>query len=273
MKGSTTTLLPLLAATAMGAPVMSTTAAFDLPSDVFDQGDGFYSATLNESGKIHVTFTKKEVLLARNDSAGASTFVSEIGTAHDARALSKRDGVECVDGVSKSLTDLDWANVQLAKNADGHYYDPNHWGWVHNKKETSYFCPYRAWHGSYDTVMAYHTTLSKGCENEASYGYNHHAARNEADVNLSIGRTYRGNPFCDKHFRPPPTDKPVEQVHTPAVVNPRRWILPQEMKDQGTHGQDLTETSPPTTTIPWPRSPTGLVPCKDEEEGLEVEKN
>ncbi|KAH7408641.1 hypothetical protein DE146DRAFT_384798 [Phaeosphaeria sp. MPI-PUGE-AT-0046c] len=168
--------------------------------DKFDQGDGFYNASLDNAGKVNITFTLKAVLLARDA-------LSEVPATKIIRDLQKRDGVECVDGESKSKEDLDWANMAMAKGIEGQRLSPRSWAWIHNNKETSYLCAYRPWHGSHNTVVEYHTIISNGCQSQTKYGYNHHAARNEADINLSVGRTWRGNKFCDKHFRPPPSVK------------------------------------------------------------------
>ena len=93
--------------------------------DEFDQGNGFYAAILDEdTGKVNITFTPKDMLLARNA-------VSDNPTTKSIRALEKRDGVECVDGESKNKADLDYATRRVAEGVEGQRYDPTVWTWFH----------------------------------------------------------------------------------------------------------------------------------------------
>jgi hypothetical protein len=87
------------------------------------QGDGFYLAVFDEAGVANVTFTPKAELLARS-----APPVSENLAARAVSTLSKRS-TTCA-GRSTRVEDLDWANVQLANNANNHWYDKGAWGWV-----------------------------------------------------------------------------------------------------------------------------------------------
>jgi hypothetical protein len=90
-----------------------------------DQGDGFYAAVMDDdTGKVNITFTPKDVILARDA-------LSDDPAAMVIRTLQKRDGVECVDGVSKNQADLDFATRKVAEGVEGQRYDPTVWTWFH----------------------------------------------------------------------------------------------------------------------------------------------
>jgi hypothetical protein len=114
----------LFAATVLGAPapILAERELSIAPEQRF-QGDGFYLAVFDEAGVANVTFTPKAEILARSAPA-----VSENLAARDVSTLSKRNTV-CW-GRSTHVGDLDWANVQLAKNADNKWYNKGAWGWV-----------------------------------------------------------------------------------------------------------------------------------------------
>lgn len=80
-----------------------------------DQGDGLYTATFDDSGKMNVAFTSKAELVAR-----------------DAEAAQKRGIKTTCSGVkSKNTDDLNWAIAQLGTNAEGVHFSSKRWDWVH----------------------------------------------------------------------------------------------------------------------------------------------
>jgi hypothetical protein len=190
-------------------PVTSRSTTYDLSiaSHLMFQGDGFYLATLNDDGETTVEFTAKAELSTTGEPIARS---SESNAARIVRLLSKRDVQTCSGGFSTHVDDLNWANVQLAKNADGHKYNKKQWGWVHNKDQTSFFCIYRDCVGSYDTIIRGHEDVSNACIGyTAAYGYTHRQ-QSWGMYDLVIGRTFYGDHFCDKSFHPPRAVRSVE---------------------------------------------------------------
>jgi len=95
------------------------------------QGDGFYTATVDDSGTVDVEFTPMAQLPPTAEllsKARAEGLLDHTSDSTD--ALHKRT-TECGGRDSGSLSDLNGANIQLAHNGDGKTYSPKAWGWVH----------------------------------------------------------------------------------------------------------------------------------------------
>jgi hypothetical protein len=122
------TFIVLFAAAAiLGAPTESTFGTASLSSEVFDQGDGFYLASVNETGVFDVEFTSMAELMAQDP---VEHLAAEDLTARDTPTLSKRY-TRCSGRKSAALGTLDEANRQLARNAAGQgNYPAGKWGWV-----------------------------------------------------------------------------------------------------------------------------------------------
>jgi hypothetical protein len=80
-------------------------------------------AVFDEAGVANITFTPKAELLAKRASVSTSENV-----ARALSTLSKRETV--CHGRTGNLGDLDWANGQLATNADNKWFDARVWAWV-----------------------------------------------------------------------------------------------------------------------------------------------
>lgn len=92
------------------------------PSD-FDQGNGFYMATFNETTSVmDVSFRPVAEML--DASLDISPFAKR--SAFD---LAKRD-TTCSGLFSGDVPSLDWANVRLADNVNNQYFGYHQWGWV-----------------------------------------------------------------------------------------------------------------------------------------------
>lgn len=130
MRASTTVLL--FAATALAAPAPKSVAQRDatvvqgtagLDPSVFDQGDGFYMASFNEStASLDVSFTPVAELSEK------STAVTSPNK-RSAFDLKKRD-TTCPGWVSNDVPSLDAANVRLADNVNDKTFGFMQWGWV-----------------------------------------------------------------------------------------------------------------------------------------------
>jgi hypothetical protein len=198
------------AAAVLGAPTESTPDIANLSSEVLDQGDGFYLATYNDTGVLNVEFTPMAELKTSDP-------VEQVA-ARDTHIFARDDSNEanCIVPLRKTiaLATLDEANRQLARNGaqQGHY-GKDKWGWVslliqtirviivtlrkqvHRDAETSFFCSYTDNFLTYDLIIDMHTMVSKKC-GQATYG--HLRRRNRAGANnLIVGRTYRGDHFCN----------------------------------------------------------------------------
>lgn len=123
MKWSTITTIFLLAGSALSAPVTSTTAELNISDELRNQGDGFYTATLNEDGKFDVNFTPMAEIVARDASP-----VPEIPVI--THPTPPGNEIHCGPGSANNVPDLDTANVQLARNAPGGL-STGSYGWVH----------------------------------------------------------------------------------------------------------------------------------------------
>jgi hypothetical protein len=99
-------------------------AQLAIPDHLRDQGDGFYSAIFDDTGKINVTFTPKDVLLA-----------GKPAHAYEKRDLPQQGSYgheyHCGPGASGAWRDLGWACDELAKKVNGVHYRKNSWQWVH----------------------------------------------------------------------------------------------------------------------------------------------
>jgi hypothetical protein len=129
MKWSTITTLSLFAGSALGAPVSSTTAGLQISDELRNQGDGFYIATRNESGKLHVNFTPMAALVARDPDPVPET----LPATHSGRWSVGKDEIVCDPGHSDNVANLEAANFQLAKNAPNGKNGESEglYGWVH----------------------------------------------------------------------------------------------------------------------------------------------
>lgn len=159
-------------------------ASVEQHDSLLDQGDGLYIASVDDTGKINVTFTAKADLLEK-------------------RNIEADWDYHC-KGFAKNVYDLNWANEQLGENAEGVRWPAKHWGWVHNEGETAFFCPYRPWDGSSSVVMTWNKNIDQGCGSKAGYGYHHVEPQQgwSGSPNFSIGRTWRGDHFCTDSFAP-----------------------------------------------------------------------
>ncbi|KAH5028609.1 hypothetical protein HBI75_135660 [Parastagonospora nodorum] len=224
MKWSTITTLSLLAGSALGAPVSSTTAGLQISDELRNQGDGSYIATRNENGELDVKFTPMAALVARDPDHVPETPPAT----HSGRWSVGKDEVVCDPSHSDNVADLDAANVQLAKNAPNGKNGESEglYGWVHLNGQTSYWCNYEVNHPTYDLVINMHVALSLKCGGSAAYGYNHYVLRRGAR-DLVVGRTYTGNKFCEKHFYSSP--KQLEE-RDPA---PKNFTIAKSLMQQG----------------------------------------
>ncbi|EAT87637.2 hypothetical protein SNOG_05246 [Parastagonospora nodorum SN15] len=224
MKWSTITTLSLLAGSALGAPVSSTTAGLQISDELRNQGDGSYIATRNENGELDVKFTPMAALVARDPDLVPETPPAT----HSGRWSVGKDEIVCDPGHSDNVADLDAANVQLAKNAPNGKNGESEglYGWVHLNGQTSYWCNYEVNHPTYDLVINMHVALSLKCGGSAAYGYNHYVLRRGAR-DLVVGRTYTGNKFCEKHFYSSP--KQLEE-RDPA---PKNFTIAKSLMQQG----------------------------------------
>ena len=130
MRASTTFLL--LAATALAAPAPKSVAQRDatvvqgttgIDPSVFDQGDGFYMASFNEStASLDVSFTPVAELPEKSTAVNSPN-------KHSVFDLRKRD-TTCPGWLSKDVPSLDSANVRLADNVNGKTFGFMDWNWV-----------------------------------------------------------------------------------------------------------------------------------------------
>ena len=130
MRASTTVLL--FAATALAAPAPKSVAQRDatlvqgtagLDPDVFDQGDGFYIASFNEStASLDVSFTP----IAELPETSTAVTSPNKRSVFDLR----KRATTCPGWLSKGVPSLDWANVKLADNVNGKTFGFEKWGWV-----------------------------------------------------------------------------------------------------------------------------------------------
>lgn len=96
-------------------------------SAAFDQGDGFYLATFNESGMADIHFTPMSNLSVRARSSRHLERSPSESPGDKFLALS----TECSNRHTWELYGLDTANIMLAENANNHgAYKRGDWGWV-----------------------------------------------------------------------------------------------------------------------------------------------
>lgn len=122
----------MLAATVLGRPVADTLQTFTSPDglrirNVGYQGDGFYLATFDENNVATVDFTpltelNSTILASYNSQVAASN-----NKLNERSELVARGSTCGDDGI---VSDLDHANVQLAQNGNGKWYNKDAWGWV-----------------------------------------------------------------------------------------------------------------------------------------------
>jgi hypothetical protein len=108
-------------------------AELSVPSNLREQGDGFYTATFDEAGDPTVKFTPlAELTLTVENFANAPAPVTENLFAKSTDSLFKRQSFRhCEARQSGDVEKLDHANVQLAHNVNKVNYLYNHWAWVH----------------------------------------------------------------------------------------------------------------------------------------------
>jgi len=95
---------------------------FTVAEHLMNQGNGLYIAKFNEAGEASVDFTPASEMPSV-DITTANLAAKNAGPLH------KRDGVECVEGTSKNLDDLNLANVVVANTVQGVFYDPGTFIW------------------------------------------------------------------------------------------------------------------------------------------------
>ncbi|POS68880.1 hypothetical protein DHEL01_v212726 [Diaporthe helianthi] len=161
------------------------------------QGDGFYSASFNESGVAEVKFTPLSEVLTDEPEASVS---AETLSARDSN-LDKR-ATTCSGRFAVNQGDLDTANRQLRDNAvnmgasQGAW---GHWGWVHIGDSTAYFCNYETNVLTAGLLSDMQAIVTSKCT-PAGYGYDRRAHCCGAN-DLAVGRTFRGDEFCASGFR------------------------------------------------------------------------
>lgn len=95
---------------------------FTVAEHLMKQGNGLYIAKFNEAGEAAVDFTPASEMPSF-DITTANLAAKNVGPLH------KRDGVECVEGTSKNLDDLNFANIMVAKTVQGVFYDAGTFIW------------------------------------------------------------------------------------------------------------------------------------------------
>jgi hypothetical protein len=108
-------------------------AQLSIPSDLREQGDGFYVATFDEAGNTTVKFTPlAELTPTAEVLANALAPLTENLVTKSRDSLLKRQSfTHCETRQSGDIEKLDHANVQLAHNVNKVNYLYNHWAWVH----------------------------------------------------------------------------------------------------------------------------------------------
>jgi hypothetical protein len=101
---------------------MTAPEPFTVAEHLIEQGNGLYIAKFNEAGEATVDFTPASEMPSV-DITTANLAVKHVGTLH------KRDGVECVEGMSKNLDDLNFANIMVGKTVEGVFYDAGTFIW------------------------------------------------------------------------------------------------------------------------------------------------
>lgn len=111
-----------------------------------------------------------------------------------------------------------------------------------SNKETSFVCPYTPWVGDSAVVLAAHATVTKVCNGKTKYGYvrmrGSEDSSGDAPSDLSIGRTWRGDHFCEGGHAPPLPPKDQKEVsrdglsgHDKAAV--AHLAIPTNLREQG----------------------------------------
>lgn len=123
MKWLTAILSTFVVATVLGAPLTSTSTQPAVPAHLVDQGDGSYVATVEKNGIVDVKFTPMAVLLAQD----AATPPSNVAP----KSLNIPDEDTFCSGTSGNEKDLDIANENVIKWANGTEFQAGSWGWIH----------------------------------------------------------------------------------------------------------------------------------------------
>jgi hypothetical protein len=95
-----------------------------VPAGIKDQSNGFYLAVFNGTELDRVEFTPLNGDVKPLTSADVSV------RQPTALGLEKRAGTTCGNRITSNLGDLTEANIKLAQNGDGKWYNEGEWGWV-----------------------------------------------------------------------------------------------------------------------------------------------
>ncbi|OAL45674.1 hypothetical protein IQ07DRAFT_635503 [Pyrenochaeta sp. DS3sAY3a] len=164
-----------------------------IPRDVKDQGDGFYLAHFNGTELEYVEFTPLSEFEPR-------AAVPHVTAREPTSSGLKKRSTTCSGRRTNNLGDLTRANVALANNGNGKWYNQHAWGWVHIGQDTSFFCNYQGNWLTYNLIIEMHTVVSSVC-GENGYGYDRRTNSPQGPRDLSVGRTWRGDEFCAPGFK------------------------------------------------------------------------
>jgi hypothetical protein len=94
-----------------------------IPAHIKDQGDGFYLAYFNGTELESVEFTPLSDFKPR-------AAMPRMSAREPASSGLKKRGTTCSKRYTNNLDDLTRANIELANNGNGKWYNRHDWGWV-----------------------------------------------------------------------------------------------------------------------------------------------
>lgn len=103
----------------------ATVTQLAIPDHLRDQGDGFYVATRDATGKVNVKFTSMAVLIAEDAALPPKNVAPAIDN------IGALDVEIWCDGVAKNAYDLKWANEKVCQLFSDMELPSQTWAWFH----------------------------------------------------------------------------------------------------------------------------------------------